>query len=94
MSSAAGESDAGDEGANWRLGLKGRSDFGPWEDRSGDSFGFQARIGYHPGVRVYTPPPPPPPPPPPAPTPKPDNVLTVKAERRPIVAAARSWLSQ
>ena len=44
------------------------SDFGPWEDRSGDSFGFQVRIGYHPGVRVYPPPPPPPPPPAPAPT--------------------------
>ena len=57
-------------GANWVLGLKGRSDYGPWEDRSGDSFGFQARIGYHPGVRVYTPPPPPPPPPAPAPTPQ------------------------
>ncbi len=71
-------------GANWRLGLKGRSDFGPWEDRSGDSFGFQARIGYHPGVRAWAPPPPPPPPPPaPAPTAKPDNVLTVKASCNP-----------
>ena len=51
--------------------------------RSGDSFGFQARIGYHPGVRVYTPPPPPPPPPPPAPTAKPDHVLGVKASCNP-----------
>jgi outer membrane protein OmpA-like peptidoglycan-associated protein len=31
-----------------------------------DRFGFQVRVGYHPGARVYTPPPPPPPPPPPA----------------------------
>ncbi len=50
---------------------------------SGDSFGFQARIGYHPGVRIYTPPPPPPPPPPPAPTAKPDHVLGVKASCNP-----------
>ncbi len=71
-------------GANWALGLKGRSDYGPWEDVSGDTFGFQARIGYHPGVRVYTPPPPPPPPPAPAPTPAPaPNVLTVKASCNP-----------
>jgi outer membrane protein OmpA-like peptidoglycan-associated protein len=70
-------------GANWRLGLDGRSDFGPWEDRSGDAFGFQARVGYHPGVRVYTPPPPPPPPPPPAPPAKPDHVLGVKASCNP-----------
>ena len=31
-----------------------------------DRFGFQFRVGYHPGARVYVPPPPPPPPPPPA----------------------------
>ena len=30
----------------------------------GDTMGFLVRIGYHPGVKVYTPPPPPPPPPP------------------------------
>jgi outer membrane protein OmpA-like peptidoglycan-associated protein len=51
-------------GANWRLGLDGRSDAGPYEDETGDGFGFQLRIGYHPGVRVYVPPPPPPPAPP------------------------------
>ena len=71
-------------GANWRFGMDGRSAADPsFDDRSGDSFGFQARIGYHPGVRVYTPPPPPPPPPPPAPTAKPDHVLGVKASCNP-----------
>jgi outer membrane protein OmpA-like peptidoglycan-associated protein len=71
-------------GANWRFGMDGRSAADPsFDDRSGDSFGFQGRIGYHPGVRVYTPPPPPPPPPPPAPTAKPDHVLGVKASCNP-----------
>ena len=71
-------------GANWRFGMEGReaagSEFG---NVSGDAFGFQARIGYHPGVRVYTPPPPPTPTPTPAPTPKPDHVLGVKASCNP-----------
>jgi outer membrane protein OmpA-like peptidoglycan-associated protein len=52
-------------GLNWRIKLDGRSTFGNFEDETGDSLGFQLRIGYHPGVRVYVPPPPPPPPPPP-----------------------------
>jgi outer membrane protein OmpA-like peptidoglycan-associated protein len=69
-------------GANWRLGLDGRSNFGSFDDETGDSFGFQFRIGYHPGVRVYTPPPPPPPPPP-TPVAKPDHVLGVKASCNP-----------
>jgi outer membrane protein OmpA-like peptidoglycan-associated protein len=34
-------------------------------DKFGDRWGRQIRIGYHPGVAVYTPPPPPPPPAPP-----------------------------
>ena len=38
-------------GMRWSLG--GRSEFGGYEDESGDSLGFQFRIGYHPGVRVY-----------------------------------------
>jgi outer membrane protein OmpA-like peptidoglycan-associated protein len=71
-------------GANWRFGMDGRevvgSEFG---NVSGDNFGFQARIGYHPGVRVYTPPPPPTPTPTPAPAPKPDHVLGVKASCAP-----------
>jgi outer membrane protein OmpA-like peptidoglycan-associated protein len=59
-------------GANWNFAVDGRSDLGPFEDEGGDSFGFQLRVGYHPGVRVYVPPPPPPPPAPPPPK-APDN---------------------
>ena len=71
-------------GINWRLNYDGRSDFGaPFEDVGGDSVGFQFRIGYHPGVRIYTPPPPPPPTPAPTPAPKPDHVLGVKASCNP-----------
>ncbi len=69
-------------GVNWRLGYNGRSDFGSFEDRTGDAVGFQFRVGYHPGVRTYVPPPPPPPPAPP-PAPKPDHVLGVKASCNP-----------
>ena len=51
---------------NWNARLDGRSRFGDFTDETGDSLGFQFRIGYHPGVRVYVasaaPPPPPPPP--------------------------------
>jgi len=55
-------------GIGWALKVDGRSDFGSFEDRTGDAAGFQFRVGYHPGVRVYVPPAPPaPPPPPPAP---------------------------
>jgi len=63
---------------NWNARLDGRSDFGVFEDETGDSLGFQVRVGYHPGVRVYVPPPPPLPPPPPA-----------KAENRPPTVRAR-----
>ncbi len=69
-------------GANWRLGLDGRSGFGDFEDESGDAFGLQVRIGYHPGVRIYVPPPPPPPTPVPVAA-KPDHVLGVKASCNP-----------
>jgi outer membrane protein OmpA-like peptidoglycan-associated protein len=54
-------------GVNWAIGMDGRSESGNFEDETGDSLGFQFRLGYHPGARVYTPPPPPPPPPPAAP---------------------------
>ncbi|HET6819907.1 MAG TPA: OmpA family protein [Candidatus Limnocylindria bacterium] len=50
-------------GLNWRVKMDGRSEFGSFEDETGDSLGFQFRIGYHPGVRIFVPPPPPPPPP-------------------------------
>jgi len=55
-------------GLNYRVKMDGRSEFGTFEDETGDSLGFQLRLGYHPGVRIYVPPPPPPPPPPPAAT--------------------------
>jgi outer membrane protein OmpA-like peptidoglycan-associated protein len=51
-------------GVNWAIKLDGRSESGAFEDETGDSLGLQLRLGYHPGVRIYTPPPPPPPPPP------------------------------
>ena len=44
---------------DWNFKVDGRSEFGAFEDRTGDGAGFQLRIGYHPGVRVYNPPPPP-----------------------------------
>ena len=53
-------------GLNWNARLDGRSEFGAFEDETGDSLGLQVRLGYHPGVRIYAPPPPAPPPPPPA----------------------------
>src|SRR5262245_32027385 len=72
-------------GLGWSLQTDGRSKFGnQFGDEGGDALGFQARIGYHPGVRIYVPPPPPPPPPaapPPAPPPRHD--LTVRAECNP-----------
>jgi outer membrane protein OmpA-like peptidoglycan-associated protein len=52
-------------GINYNLRLDGRSDAGSFDDETGDALGFQFRIGYHPGVRVYVAPAPPPPPPPP-----------------------------
>jgi outer membrane protein OmpA-like peptidoglycan-associated protein len=38
---------------NWNARLDGRSEFGAFTDETGDSLGFQLRIGYHPGVRSY-----------------------------------------
>jgi outer membrane protein OmpA-like peptidoglycan-associated protein len=54
-------------GISRAIDVDSRSKFGSslYEDETGDKNGFQFRIGYHPGVRVYAPPPPPPPPPPP-----------------------------
>ncbi|HVL68523.1 MAG TPA: OmpA family protein [Vicinamibacterales bacterium] len=66
-------------GLNWRVKMDGRSEFGNYSDETGDSLGFQVRIGYHPGVRIYVAPPPPPPPPAPAPT----HDLSVKARCEP-----------
>jgi outer membrane protein OmpA-like peptidoglycan-associated protein len=54
-------------GINYNLRLDSRSDLSGYESETGDGLGFQFRVGYHPGVRVYVAPAPPPPPPP-APT--------------------------
>jgi outer membrane protein OmpA-like peptidoglycan-associated protein len=51
-------------GVNANLRHDGREEVaGSFGDVTGDSLGFQLRVGYHPGVRIYVPPPPPPPPP-------------------------------
>jgi outer membrane protein OmpA-like peptidoglycan-associated protein len=66
--------------ANFRL--DGRNEVAPantFSDRTGDSLGFQLRVGYHPGVRIYVAPPPPPPPP----APPQNGPPTVKARCEP-----------
>jgi peptidoglycan-associated lipoprotein len=68
-------------GLNWDMRVKGRSKYGsPYDDETGDALGFQVRVGYHPGVRVYVPPPPPPPPPPPAPPANRPPTVTARCE--------------
>lgn len=69
-------------GLNYRVRMDGRSEFGTFEDETGDSLGLQIRVGYHPGVRVYVPPPPPPPPPVAAAAPQ-NRPPTVKARCEP-----------
>jgi outer membrane protein OmpA-like peptidoglycan-associated protein len=54
------------------------------EESSGDRWGNQVRLGWHPGVRIYVPPPPPPPPPTPAPVAQ-NRAPTVKARCEPCV---------
>ncbi len=69
-------------GINWNLHMDSRDQFfSTFENRTGDSSGFQVRVGYHPGVRVYVAPAPPPPPPPPAPAPQ--HTLSVTAQCEP-----------
>jgi outer membrane protein OmpA-like peptidoglycan-associated protein len=53
-------------GVSWTVPTENRDNYRTDEGATGDFVDWQVRIGYHPGVRVYTPPPPPPPPPPPA----------------------------
>ena len=69
-------------GINYGLKMDGRSKFGSYEDETGDSVGFEFRLGYHPGVRIYVAPPPPPPPAAP-PAPAPVHELSVKAQCNP-----------
>ena len=68
---------------NWNLKVDGRSEFGSFEDRTGDGADFQFRIGYHPGVKVYVAPAPPPPPPPAAPAAPANRPPTVVARCEP-----------
>ena len=69
-------------GLNYRWGLDGRSESGAYEDETGDSLGFQFRLGYHPGVRVYAAPAPQPPAPAP-PAASPNRPPTVRARCEP-----------
>ena len=71
-------------GIGWNLNMNSRSSyFSGFDDRTGDAAGWQFRVGYHPGVRVYVPPPPPPPPPPPTAPVAPQHNLTVRAQCNP-----------
>ena len=71
-------------GIGWNLNMSSRSHFfSGFEDRTGDAAGWQFRLGYHPGVRIYVPPAPPPPPPPPPPVVAPQHTLTVRAQCNP-----------
>jgi outer membrane protein OmpA-like peptidoglycan-associated protein len=83
-------------GANYRFGLDQRSDaIAGAPDVSGDAWGLQLRLGFHKGVRVYTPPAPPPriveappaPPPPPVAEVKPAPPPPPPANRRPTLRA-------
>jgi outer membrane protein OmpA-like peptidoglycan-associated protein len=73
-------------GVRGMLNYNGRSDYNTAlataDDESGDAWGVQVRIGYHPGVEIYVPPPPPAPP---APTVAPNRPPTVKARCEPCV---------
>jgi outer membrane protein OmpA-like peptidoglycan-associated protein len=70
-------------GLGWSANAEDRDDAGvDSDDNFGTKFGWQFRVGYHPGVAgrpVALPPPPPPPPPPPAP----QHTLTVRAQCNP-----------
>jgi outer membrane protein OmpA-like peptidoglycan-associated protein len=70
-------------GLSWNTNHIDRGDVPGAESESGDSLGFQVRIGYHPGVRAWVPPAPPPPPPAPAPPPPANRPPTVTARCEP-----------
>jgi outer membrane protein OmpA-like peptidoglycan-associated protein len=67
-------------GINYSLGIDGRSEAGSFDDETGDALGFEFRVGYHRGVRVYIASAPPPAPPPP---------LVVAQQNRPPTVRAR-----
>jgi outer membrane protein OmpA-like peptidoglycan-associated protein len=69
-------------GIGWSAKAEDREDFGiDSDDNTGTKFGWQFRIGYHPGVAGIPVPLPPPPPPPPPPAPQ--HTLTVDAQCNP-----------
>jgi outer membrane protein OmpA-like peptidoglycan-associated protein len=69
-------------GLNWSLKAEDREDLGvDSDDNFGTKFGWQFRIGYHPGVAGV--PVPLPPPPPPVDKPAPQHTLTIDAECNP-----------
>jgi outer membrane protein OmpA-like peptidoglycan-associated protein len=70
-------------GLGWNTNHIDRGDVPGATSESGDSLGFQIRVGYHPGVRAWAPPPPPPPPPPQAPPPPANRPPTVTARCEP-----------
>ena len=70
-------------GIDWSAKAEDREDLGvDSDDNFGTKFGWQFRIGYHPGVAGRPVPLPPPPPPPPPPT-TPQHTLTVDAQCNP-----------
>ena len=70
-------------GLNWSAKAENREDLGiDSDDNFGTKFGWQFRIGYHPGV-AGIPIPLPPPPPPPVVAPAPQHTLTVDAQCNP-----------
>ncbi len=70
-------------GINWSAKAEDREELGiDSDDNFGTKFGWQFRLGYHPGV-AGIPIPIPPPPPPPTPAPAPQHTLTVDAQCNP-----------
>jgi len=70
-------------GIDWSAKAEDREDLGiDSDDNFGTKFGWQFRLGYHPGV-AGKPIPAPPPPPPPAPVVPPQHTLTVDAQCNP-----------
>jgi outer membrane protein OmpA-like peptidoglycan-associated protein len=70
-------------GIDWSAKAEDRDDLGiDSDDNFGTKFGWQFRLGYHPGVAGRPVPIPPPPPPPPPPV-KPEHTLTVDAQCNP-----------
>jgi len=70
-------------GINWSAKAEDREEIGvDSDDNFGTKFGWQFRLGYHPGV-AGIPIPIPPPPPPPTPAPAPQHTLTVDAQCNP-----------